>query len=173
MPPKLTNEIINAAIDGFERQKSRIDVQIAELRAMLPGGSTGNAATTEPTGHRRRKISAAGRRAIAEAQRKRWAAIKGEAEAPVPQPTKPKRKLSAAAKAKLVANLKKARAAKAAKRKAAIGNRTSPHRKRVAVKKAALKAVPGRAAKRRSPARKAAKKKAVLAPVPTTGQAAD
>ena len=37
---KLTPAIINAAILGFEQQKLRIDVQMAELRAMLPGGGT-------------------------------------------------------------------------------------------------------------------------------------
>ena len=36
---KLTPEIITAAIEGFEQQKRRIDTQIAELRAMLPGGA--------------------------------------------------------------------------------------------------------------------------------------
>ena len=30
--PKLTNEIIDAAILGFEEQKRRIDAQIAELQ---------------------------------------------------------------------------------------------------------------------------------------------
>src|ERR1035437_5430853 len=36
---KLTPEIITAAIVGFEAQKTRIDDQIAELRAMLSGGA--------------------------------------------------------------------------------------------------------------------------------------
>jgi len=31
MPTKLTNEIITAAVAGFESQKARIDAQIAEL----------------------------------------------------------------------------------------------------------------------------------------------
>ena len=39
MPAKLTPEIITAAIEGFEAQKTRIDAQIAELRAVLTGGS--------------------------------------------------------------------------------------------------------------------------------------
>ena len=39
MPQKLTNEIITAAIAGFEQQKQQIDVQIAELRASLSGGA--------------------------------------------------------------------------------------------------------------------------------------
>ena len=74
--PKLTNEIITAAILGFESQKTKIDAQIAELRAMLPGGSTQTAATPEPTKRKRRKMSAAGRKAISEATKKRWAAKK-------------------------------------------------------------------------------------------------
>ena len=75
-PPKLTNEIIAAAVDGYEAQRIRIDGKIAELRAMLPGGSPEAAAAPEaPT--RKRKISAAARRRMAIAQKKRWAAIKG------------------------------------------------------------------------------------------------
>src|ERR1017187_3112008 len=103
MPKQLTPEIISAAIDGFEQQKLRIDAQIAELRTMLGGGSTkptSAAAQEAPTG-KRRKMSAAGRKAIAEAQRKRWALSK-EAAAPLaPAPSKPKRKLSKQRKAAL------------------------------------------------------------------------
>ena len=39
MPANFTSEIITAAIEGFEPQKRRIDDQITELRALLPGGS--------------------------------------------------------------------------------------------------------------------------------------
>ena len=117
--PKLTNEIIIAAITGFESQKTKIDAQIAELRAMLPVGSAGNATTLEVPTRKRKKFSAAARKRMKEAQQRRWAKIRGESEATAPEPTKPKRKLTAAAKAKLVANLKKARAAKGAKARAA------------------------------------------------------
>jgi hypothetical protein len=58
-------------------------------------------------------MSAAGRQAIAEAQRKRWAVKKTDA------PVKPKRKLSAAGKAAIVAALKKRWAAKKAAAKSA------------------------------------------------------
>jgi hypothetical protein len=37
MPTKLSNEVMLAAIDGFESQKKRIDDKIAGLRAMLSG----------------------------------------------------------------------------------------------------------------------------------------
>jgi hypothetical protein len=72
MPPKLTNEIIDAAIQAFEAQKRRIDEQIAELRGMRSGTPVPSASA--PAKQPRRKVSAAGRKSIAEAQRKRWAA---------------------------------------------------------------------------------------------------
>src|ERR1035437_1870535 len=92
MPTKLTPEIINAAIGGFEQQKLHIDTQIAELRAMLPGGPA-TSASPEPKKRKRRKMSAAGRKAIAEAQRKRWAVSKKSVVPSAPATSKPKRKL--------------------------------------------------------------------------------
>src|SRR5436309_504781 len=73
---------VKAAIEGLEPRKQRIDSQIAELRAMLTGGNgTPSEAAAPPQSEpsvrrKRRRISAAGRAAIAEAQRKRWAAKK-------------------------------------------------------------------------------------------------
>jgi hypothetical protein len=137
MPKQLTPEIINAAILGFEEQKRHIDTQIAELRAMLSGGPAKPTATTpEPAKRKRRKMSAAGRKAIADAQRKRWADSKKAAE-PAPATLKPKRKLSKARKAALVANLAKARAARAAKRAEAAKPKPVATRK-AAVKRAAV-----------------------------------
>src|SRR5438046_993840 len=72
---KLTPEIMTAAIEGFELQKARLDIQIAELRQMRDGGRTETAATPE-TAPRKRRISAAARRRMAAGQRKRWEAIK-------------------------------------------------------------------------------------------------
>src|SRR5438445_12725311 len=106
MRPKLTNEIIDAAIEGFEQQKRRIDEQITELRAVRLGSPAQSASA--PAKQPRRKISAAGRKAIAEAQRKRWAASKGQAEPSAPKAAKKaKRKLSAEGRANIVAALKK------------------------------------------------------------------
>jgi hypothetical protein len=59
-------------------------------------------------------MSAGGRKSIAEAQRKRWAASKGQSEPTKPAAPKPERKLSAAGKAAIVAALKKRWAAKRA-----------------------------------------------------------
>src|ERR1035437_8034641 len=107
---KPTPEIINAAVEGFEQQKLRIDVQIAELRQMLTGTPTATAAAPEAPKGKRRKMSAAARKRIGDAQRKRWAESKKESapSSPVaPEAPKPKRKLSAAGKAAIVAALKK------------------------------------------------------------------
>jgi hypothetical protein len=105
---QLTKEIISAAILGFEEQKSRIDTQIAELRAMIAPSSNGSLSSARtasgPAKHPRRRMSAAGQQAIAAGQRKRWAASTAKTLEP---PSKPKRKLSAAGKAAIVAALRK------------------------------------------------------------------
>jgi hypothetical protein len=109
MPTKLDNEILAAAIEGFEVQKRRIDSQITEIRQILNGGSAEPAATTEP-GRKRRKVSAAGRKRMAEAQRKRWAAKKQSIAAPKaarPEAQKPKRKMSAAGRKRISEATKK------------------------------------------------------------------
>jgi hypothetical protein len=115
MPTKLTTEILTAAIDGFEIQKARIDAQIAEIRQLLEGSPAPIAVASEPasasTSPKRRKMSKAGRAAIAEAQRKRWADSKKQPAAAAP---KPKRKLSAAGRKAIIAATKKRWAAKRA-----------------------------------------------------------
>ena len=112
MPTKLTTEILTAAIDGFEMQKTRIDARIAEIRQMLDGGSQSAGATSELPRRKRRKMSKAGRAAIAAAQRKRWAESKKRPAAP--EAPKPKRKLSAAGRRAIIAATKKRWAAKRA-----------------------------------------------------------
>src|SRR5436305_14009590 len=105
---KFTHEIITAAIAGFEAQKLSIDSQIAELRSMLDGQSSGPAATPSATGKRKRKFSAASRRKMAAAQKARWAGIKKSSEPPKAESAKPKkRKMSAAGRAAIAAAVKK------------------------------------------------------------------
>jgi len=104
--PKLTNTIIEAAIDGFESRKRKIDLQIAGLRSLLnghPAESVGAEGTARPL---KRKISAAARKRMAAAQKKRWAAVRGR-EVPAKGLAKPKHKLSAAGRAAIVAAMKK------------------------------------------------------------------
>src|ERR1017187_6517463 len=146
--PKLPNHIITPAIEGFESQKRRIDGQIAELRAMLPGGSPEIDATPETPTIKRRKFSASARRHMKQAQQRRWAKIRGESEPPAPATSKPKRKLSETGRAAIVAATK-ARwdRVRAAKTKPAA-------KKRIAAKKTAVNTAPAKAAKR-APVKKA------------------
>jgi hypothetical protein len=94
--PKLTDEILTAALEGYEAQKTRIDAQIAEIRSMLGGGRTD--ATPK------RKVSASARRRMARAQKLRWKKIKQGPEAAT---EKPKRHMSASARKRIAAAQKK------------------------------------------------------------------
>ena len=169
--PRLTPDIISAAIDGFESQKRRIDDQIAELRAMLSGSPTETAASRAAPARKRRKFSADALRRMREAQQRRWAKVRGETAPPAAMPKAPKpkrkRKLSAAGR-KAISDATKKRwaafhAAKAEQPKKAAKKRAA---KKPTVKKAAVKAAPAKAAKR------AAVKKTPAAPSPaeTAGQ---
>jgi len=137
MPTRLTQEIISAAILGFEEQKRHIDTEIGELRAILSGSSAEPAAT--PPKHKRRKMSAAGRARIAEAQRKRWAESKRQSASAASEPLKPKRKLSRAGRAAIVAATKKRWALKRAEDAKAQGGAKSagPTRKNSGARKTA------------------------------------
>jgi hypothetical protein len=124
MPTKLDNEILAAAIEGFEAQKKHIDTQIAEIRQKLGGGAAEPSVAAPQAGRKRRKMSAAGRKRIAEAQRKRWAASRKESVAPAKaakaEAKKPKRRLSAAGRKRIIEATKKRWAAvRAAAAKAA------------------------------------------------------
>ena len=138
---KLNAEILNAAIQGFEAQKSRIDAQIAEIRQMLAVGRTERGIAAEPQ-KRKRKMSAAARKRIGDAQRKRWAESKKQAESPSERPTreapKPKRKLSAAGRKRIIEATKRRWAAV----KTARQTQQPAMAKRVA-KKAAAKEMTG------------------------------
>jgi len=120
---QISKAIIEAAIDGFERQKQRIDETIAELRAQLDGGKTGRTAkvASAPT-KGKRNMSAAARKRIGDTQKERWKrfhanqkAAATPAKKAAPKKAAKKRTMSPERKAALVANLAKARAAKAKK----------------------------------------------------------
>jgi hypothetical protein len=70
---QLAAEILDAAIEGFELRKVRIDDQIAQVRQLQNGDQPVAAGTSEPQKPPRRKMSAATRKRMGEAQRKRWA----------------------------------------------------------------------------------------------------
>jgi hypothetical protein len=132
---KLTNTIIQAAIDGFEAQKKSLDAQIAELRAMLTGAPAVFADEVPEKGTRR-KFSAATRKRMKEAQRLRWAKVKGDA-SPAPlkaaaKTAKSKGGITAAGRKALSIAMKKRWASK----KAASG-KSAKATKRAVSKKAA------------------------------------
>ena len=111
MSQQLTNDILNAALENLTGKRQQIDAQITEIRRLIGNSSQG--ASTEPaTPGPKRKMSAAGRRAIAAAQKRRWAVAKGSEPAQTAEASKPKRKLSAAGRRNIVAALKKRWAAK-------------------------------------------------------------
>ena len=82
--PALSPEILQAALEGLEAQRSRIDEQVAQVRARLgkrgPGRprKVAKKAARKPRTPAKKKhtISAAGRKRIAAAQRERWAKLK-------------------------------------------------------------------------------------------------
>ena len=109
MPKKLSDEVLKAAIDGFTAQKAQLNQRIAELRAMLNGGSPQAAAASEPSPRKRRKMSAEARRRIAMAQRARWAKFRGvtKPEAAKLKAHKPKRRISPEGLKRIIAATKK------------------------------------------------------------------
>ena len=140
MANKLNQEIISAAIEGFEAQKVRIDAQIAELRGSLSGSGAETESSTPP---KRRTMSASARRRIAAAQRKRWAEAKRLVAGTAPATKAPRRKLSAAGRKRIIeANRKRWAAAKGAKRGAQkrAGGRSAAKRGMTAEKSAASQA---------------------------------
>jgi hypothetical protein len=158
MPTKLTNDILSAAIEGFEAQKARIDDQIRELRTMLSGGPADTGAPQAPTG-KRKKFSAAARTRMKEAQQLRWAKVRGEAEPPAQaaaKPAKAKRKLSAAGRKAIQEALRRRWALKRAE----------------SAKTATKKAAPSKAVKKAARVKKATAKKAAAAAPGTTATAA-
>lgn len=123
MPQKLSQEVIAAAIAGFEAQKELINSRIAEVRNMLHHRD-GHAAAESPK--RKRKMSAASRRRIALAQKKRWAAIKGKSDVTsLARSEAPKRRISEEGMKRIIAATKRRWALKRAEEaKRAAAKRT-------------------------------------------------
>jgi hypothetical protein len=68
--------LLQAALEGLELQRQRIDEQISQVRALLgkerPRSAAANHADATQ-GVKRRKLSTAARKRIAAAQKRRWA----------------------------------------------------------------------------------------------------
>jgi hypothetical protein len=105
--------LLEAALAGYQQQYEDIQARMAEIRRMLrttPAAALSTASSSSAAPVKKRKISAAGRRRMAEAQRKRWAAQKGTKEAPA------KRHMSAAGRKRIADAAKKRWAAFRAKK---------------------------------------------------------
>ena len=83
---KLGNEaLLNAALEGLELQKTRIDEQIREVKSMLGQGAArrgrpaSNSTASEKPARKKRVLSAAARKRIASAQKARWAKFRKDA----------------------------------------------------------------------------------------------
>ena len=113
------SDILTAALIGFEVQKSRIDIQIAEIRSLMDGGPRESHADPD-SGKPKRKVSAAARRRMAKAQKLRWKKLKAT-NTPQAVTAKPKRVLSAKARKAISAAQKARWAAKKAAPKTKSG----------------------------------------------------
>src|SRR3954447_16419015 len=135
MAKTLSNEVITAAIEGFEAQQQRIADQIRELRSMLNGSHTETIAPSDGAARGKRKFSPDAIRRMREAQQRRWAKVRGEAQTAAAtrtaKPTK-KRKLSAAGRKAIQEALRKRWAAKRAETQPAASQKAG--RKQVAAK---------------------------------------
>jgi hypothetical protein len=125
MRRQIDTAILEMALVGFNAKRDEVIRKIADIERQLgvhrKGASSPSAATKKPTAAAKpkRKLSAAGKRAIRAALKQRWAAFHAKTDAVKPAKQgakKPKRTMSPAVKARLAANLAKARAAKANKR---------------------------------------------------------
>jgi hypothetical protein len=74
---KVNPELLRMALAGYEAEKLKIDERIREVRGLLDGGTKPSSTAPEPTPKRkRRKMSAAARKRIGDATRKRWAELR-------------------------------------------------------------------------------------------------
>jgi hypothetical protein len=110
-------EVLRAALAGYQQELSIIEQKMEEIRREL-GGRASAAPKRSPVQGERRVLSAAARKRIAIAQKKRWAAYKKAEAAPEKKMPAKRRKMSAAGRKRIADATKKRwaafRAAKAA-----------------------------------------------------------
>jgi hypothetical protein len=125
MRRQIDNSVLEMALVGYNARRNEVVQKMAAIERQSgvrrKGASAPRVATKTPTADARpkRTMTAAGKRAVRAAQKKRWAAFHAKADAKKPAKN-PKKTMSPAVKASLVANLAKARAAKAKKRAAEV-----------------------------------------------------
>ena len=120
MPQELDRLLLEAALNGLEAHKARIEEYIAAVRFRLGLRGPRRPRHTEPLipltpTHGERRLSSAGRQAIIDASKKRWAAVRAQQHVGA---ARPRRNMSAAAKKRIAAAQKKRWAAFRAKKAA-------------------------------------------------------
>ena len=118
--------LLAAALVGYEQQRSELVERIGQIRRQL-GGRVTAATLNDTVPGRKRTMSAAARKRIAEAQRKRWVAYRKGQEPTSEKKTlpaknaavRPARKMSAAARKRIADAQRKRWAAVRAKKAAA------------------------------------------------------
>jgi hypothetical protein len=86
--PQLDISLLTAALVGYQHQLDEINTKIAQIkkslgsRAATPSGGGGDVPTPFAKASRRGRMSAAGRKRIAAAQRKRWKEYHKKLQAP-------------------------------------------------------------------------------------------
>lgn len=74
-------EVLQAALEGLKLQRARIESQIAAVESAMGGARRAPAKTGGGGIRKRRTMSAAARKRIAEAQKERWARYRKEKQA--------------------------------------------------------------------------------------------
>jgi hypothetical protein len=112
MPKQLLmadREILESALVGLQSELARVDTAMADIRARLgqrgPGRPPTSADGARPAPTKRR-MSAAARKRISDATRRRWAAFRKAKAGKKAPAAKPKRKVSKAARAAIAAATK-------------------------------------------------------------------
>lgn len=122
----MDTSLLQMALVGYETERQKIEQKIADIRRQLNGASSRLAGPIASNGLRTsRNMSAAARRRIAAAQKKRWAEYhKAHGSAVAKHPaTRPKRTLSAAGRKRIA---EAARKRWAALRKKSTGAGSTP-----------------------------------------------
>jgi len=109
--PLLDATVLQAALQGLEQQRTEVEKRIATVRALL-GARKPEAGVAPSGGKPKRTRSAAARKRMAAAQRKRWAALKAAQKESAPK----KRRLSAEGRRNIIEATKKRWAAFRAKK---------------------------------------------------------
>jgi len=118
---RLDPAVLQAALEGLEFQRQRVDQQMAQVRSLLRAAPKKRPTAAQAPAKPRPRMSLAGRKRVAAAQRKRWAKVKAKqaAKASAQSSKLTKRHISAEGRRRMVeANLRRwaeYRAKKAAK----------------------------------------------------------